>query len=633
MKLDRNLLTWSGRTVAFLLALAIVLAINVILSRFRWRLDLTEEKIHTLSPGTIHILRSLDQPVTLLFFFNESDPRIPIGFKNYARRVQDLLAEYALRSGGRITVEVHDPKPDSEAEEWAQRYGLSGQPLDFLGPTLYLGLVAVRADSEAVIPLLDPEQESLLEYQITRLIVRVSQARKPAIGVLSSLPVMGESRPPFPMAGVPEPPKPWFLFSDLKQDYEIRSLEKDVTTVDTNLDLVVVVHPKDLPERTLFALDQYLLQGGRLWVLLDPLSLAESRTTSGGPMMFGPRSSQLDRLLEAWGVSFENDQVVADLEASTRLQGGRGEIVDSPVWLTLRGDSHFNRQDPLTARLRHLMMPHAGAFKVSEKPGIKATPLLMSSTTAMLTDAMSAQFGAEGIRRRFKSALEPFTLALRLQGTFPTAFPEGPPSTGSGGATNEEVQVATDYLKESVRPSTVVLVADSDWVYDEYCVQETRFLNFRAYQPINDNLTFFINAVEQLTGGPALADVRVRARTDRPFERVLALQRKAQERFLEEERRLSERLEEAERRLRELQREKDKSQMYILSPKQKEEIEKFEAQVRQTKLALKEVRKKLRADIENLGFKVKVINILLMPVLVAMAGTLFGFCRRRRQRS
>ncbi len=630
MKLDRNIMTWSGRTVAFLLALVIVIAANVILGRFRWRLDLTEEKVHTLSPGTIKILHSLDQPVTLLFFFNESDPRIPIGFKNYARRVQDLLAEYALRSGGKVTVEVHDPKPDSDAEEWAQRYGLSGQALDFMGPTLYLGLVAVRADREAVIPLLDPEQETVLEYQITRLIARVSQARKPSLGILSSLPVLGESRPSFPMAGMPEPSKPWFAFSELQQDYEVRNLEKDVRALDTNLDAVVVFHPKDLPDATLFALDQYLLQGGRLLVFLDPLSLAESRSMAGGPMMFGPRSSNLESLLETWGVSFDAGKVVADLESSTRLQGAGGQIMDSPVWLTLRREENFNRKDPLTARLNHLLLPQAGAFEVNPKPGITATPLFTSSENVMRTDAMSAQFGAEGLRRRFVSEMKSFPLALRLQGTFATAFPDGMPVSGS--ESNRAEASEAEALKESLRPGVVVLVADTDLLFDDYCVQETRFLNFRAYQPINDNLSFFLNAVEQITGGPALAEVRVRARADRPFERVLELQRRAQERFLAEERRLSDMLENAERRLRELQREKDKSQMFILSPKQKEEIEKFEEQVRKTKGELKEVRKKLRADIENLGFKVKMVNILLMPVIVAAAGTLFGIRRRRLQR-
>jgi ABC-type uncharacterized transport system involved in gliding motility auxiliary subunit len=634
------MLNAGGSLAAFAIVVCIAVAFNIMLSNLPVRVDLTEENLYTLSEGSRNILKKLDGTVTLKFFFSAGNPQIPVPVKNYARRVQDLLQEYAIASEGKIVVETYDPKPDSDAEEWAQKYGINGQPIGFMGPTLYIGLVAVMGASEAALPVLDPQSEALLEYNITRMIMRVAHPAKPVVGVMSSLPVLGSQRPPFPMPNQPPPQEqPWFAFADLRKDYDVRQVETTAESIDEEINALVLVHPKDLGEKTLYAIDQFVLRGGHLVAFVDPLSLTESEGMQGMPpqMRFQPKSSSLDKLFDAWGVTFEKDKVVADLEAVSRLRVGPGgaQIEETPVWLSLR-KPNMNAGEILTADLENMLMPLAGTFTVAEQPDLEVTPLITSSENAGKVDAMMAQFSFEGVRRNFKNAMTRFDLAVRLHGKLKTAFPDGKPADEKAedeAEATETPEPDTGSLKESADKSTVVLVGDSDMIYDRMCVQEIGFFGYRAHQPLNDNLAFFFNLVEQMAGSTDLVSVRTRGKTDRPFTVVLDLQRQAQARHLAEETRLQKQLEDAQQRLNELQSQKDQSQQYILSPKQKELIDNTREQVVEAKQALKLVRRKLAQDIEALGIKLKLINILLMPALVAVAGVGFGFYRRSRTSS
>lgn len=642
MKVSKSLLNIGSGVAGLVVVILIAIAANVILSNFSLRMDLTDEKLYTLSEGTGNILKRLEQPVILKFFFNESDPQIPMPVKSFARRVQDLLVEYEVRADGNIVIENYDPKPDSDAEDWAQRYGVAGQGLGFMGPTLYIGLVAVMDDAEAVMPVLDPQSENLLEYNITRMITRVANPSKPVVGVLSSLPVLGSTPPPYAMPGQPTPqPQPaWVAFRELRKDYEVRNVETSVERIDDDIDTLIVVHPKNLSDKVLFAIDQFVLRGGSLLAFLDPLSLSELDTQPAPPQMrFAARSSNLPKLLDAWGVTYEDSKVVADLEATSRLRVGNGnEIQNSPVWLSLRR-AHLNAEDILTSELESVMMPYAGSFRVAEAEGLEVVPLLSSSETSSLVEAMTAQYSADGVRRAFKSGYTRLVLAVRLHGKLRTAFPNGAPdseddASGEGddeGAGDRDAKPQEAFLIASVDTSTVVLVGDSDMLFDRFCVRETGFFGFKAHQPMNDNLALLVNTVEQITGSTDLIGVRARGKTERPFEVVLELERKAQQRYLAEEVRLQQTLEDAQRRLAELQRQKDSSQKYILSAQQKAEIGNFQKQVLVTKRELKLVRRRLREDIERLGVKLKVINILLMPAFVAVAGVSFGAYRRKKQ--
>ncbi|HBA85589.1 MAG TPA: hypothetical protein DCZ95_16015 [Verrucomicrobia bacterium] len=612
----------------FLVVLGIVVAANVILSNITVRQDLTEEKLYTLSAGTRTMLAALEQPVVLKLFFNESDPQVPVMLKQYAQRVKDLLREYERAGHGNVVVEYFDPQPDSDAEDWAQRYGLAGQSLGFMGPNIYIGLVASMGENEAVLPVLDPQAENLMEYNISRLIARVENPKKPVVGVMSSLPVLGE--PVMGFAGASRSPaQPWVSFKELKQDYDLRPVETTVETIDAFMDTLILVHPKNLSDRTLYALDQFVLRGGRLIAFLDPFCVAELETQASPQMQREGPGSNLDKLLKAWHVSFTANKAVVDLNAATMLRGAGNQVEENPAWLSLR-KANLNERDVLTANLEAILMPCAGAFEVLSTNGLEITVLIHASSASGLIDSFMIRGGADALRKQFVSDGEQQALAVRLYGKFKTAFPDGEP--GLPGTTNEVGEARTAGLSESVGMGTVVLVGDADLLYDSFAVKSINFLGYAGYQPLNDNLPFFGNSLEQMSGGAALSAIRTRGKTDRPFGVVLDLQRQAQERYMAEETTLQNKLMQAQQRLNELQAQKDQNQKLVLSPEQKKEIERFREEQYQTRQELKKVRRELRRDIEQLGVRVKASNILLMPGLVVLAGIGFENFRRRKNR-
>jgi len=629
---------------AFAIVTAIVVAINTILDGVVWRLDLTEDRIYTLSEGTRSVLRDLDSPVTLKLFFNASDPQVPPNLRVYARAVNDLLREYEIAARGKVVVESYDPIPDSDAADWARRYGIEPQPVGFFGPEVMFGLVAVKGDAEAVIPFLNPEDQDRLEYDISRLIARLSKPKKPVIGLISSLPLMGG------FGGMPFGPQPqrgWFAFTDLEKDYTVRQISETAESLDSDLEMLVIVHPKNLPDKLLYAIDQYLLRGGKILAFLDPLCLAEDASRGPmGMMNLGGEGSTLGPLLTAWGVTWDNSRVLADLEAATLLRSRDGRAVNNPMWLSLR-PAHLDTEDRLTAKIETLLLPTPGAFKVEPPEGVEARALARSSEASGFVDAMTARFG-ESLPREFQVGRRREALAVRLSGTFPSAFPKGAPGsetneTASANAhTNSPTAAATtndaapqvsnsEHLAKSREPGLVVLFGDADMLYDSFCLREVRVFGQTAYTPMNDNLTLFYGAIEELLGGAKLAQIRSRGRMDRPFEVVVALLRKAQERHLEEERQLEQSLEQTKRRFEELQAQKGNRQDLVLTPEQKAEIERFRREELETSRKLKEVRKNLRADIERLGAIVKAVNILGMPLIVGLAGIGFGLWRRSRR--
>lgn len=624
----------SGGALGLVMVLAILVAANILLSQFRLRTDLTGEKLYTLSDGTRQVLQKMDRNVTLMFFFTSSAPEVPAPLKTFAQQVEDLLKEYDLAGGGKIHIEKYDPKPDSDAEDLAQRYGLEGQMLPPAGPNLFLGLVARSGEQQDVIPLIDPRTGDLLEYNITRMIHRVTTVKKPVVGVMSPLPVLGAQPSPYAPPGRQPQSQPWAAFRDLSRDYEVRTIAPAAETLDPDLDTLVVVHPKSLSEKTLYAIDQFVIHGGRLLAFMDPFCVADQEASSrmdpyGG--MGAQRSSTLGKLLDTWGVTFDAGKIVADLEASTPLRGRNNTIEQSPLYLSLN-KKNLAANDVLTSPVSSLMMVMAGAFtSTSAAEGLKATPLITTSGRSSLTDAMMAQFDPNAFRRGLKDNPKSYPLAIRLQGKFKTAFPDGAPSGADPADTNAVKTADASFLKESKQEGNVILVADVDMLVNDFCVQELNLFGYRGFQPFNDNINLFANMVEQMAGSAELIGIRCRGTLNRPFTRVLAIQAEAQSRWMEQEQMLEEKLQASQRRIDELQKQKDEKQRFILSPEQAKELESIRAEVLNYKQELKQVRRNLREDIEVLGMKVKAINILLVPILVALAGILFAALRKIRK--
>ena len=616
---------WFTGVMGALVVLGILIAVNLLFAGVRLRKDWTEEKQYTLSPGTVTMLQALTRPVTLKLYVSKNNPNLPMPLKNYMQRTVDFMRELASRSGGNVIVETWDPQPDSDAEEWAQRYGLMPQATGGIGavPDLYLGLVAVAGTQEASIPFLDPSAEPQLEYLVVRLIHEVTRSSAAKIGVLSTLPVMGATAIYPPM---PQPPgEDWLFASELKKQFAVQPIQPTVETIPDDLEALVLVHPHGLSDRTWFAIDQFLLRGGRLIAYVDPMCISTEKMAQDGNMP--PPSSDLNQLSSAWGITMDPQKIVADMAAATPINLGDGRAERLPAWLTLRGKEHLDRKEIVTAPLDNVMLPFAGALDGDPVEGLTLTVLAKASADAVLISAYQARNPAMMSTRGGEPAPDA-PLAVRLSGTFPTAFPDGPPVAES--ETNEPPATAENVLKVSAKESSVVIISDADLLANDFSARGINIFGQILYQPFNDNLNFTLNLLEQMTGNPALIGLRSRGRFDRPFERVLALERTAQERWQEQEELLQQKLMDAQRRINDLQALKEQDQQLVLSAAQKAEIERFRQERFEIQRQLKDVRKNLRRSIENLGLRLKILNMAAVPALVAVFGVVYGWRRRTR---
>ena len=611
--------------LGLVLLVAVIGAVELILSSLPFRADLTAEKLYTLSKGSKAVLGKLEEDVTLKFYFSASSADMPMGLKTYANQVQDLLKEYERAGKGHLILEAYDPKPDSDAEEWAQRYGIEPQNANPFGQPVYFGLVAVCGDREETLARFSPRTESTLEYDVTRCITRVAWPERPVVGVMTSLQgVLGEDQNPMMMMQQRQRPNPgWAAFSELKKDYDVRAVATDVDKIDDDIKTLVVLHAKDLSEKTLFAIDQFVIKGGRLIACVDPFSIMDimSSRQQQNPMMMqmgGNGPSTLGKLFDTWGITFDTSKVVADGAAATRLGGNNGQAELNPAFLSL-GKDNMEKSSLLVAQLTQVMFPFAGSLSFGKTEGLEFEPLIVSSKdNACMADAMGLQFGGP-IRVNPDNVQR--TMAARLSGTFKTAFPKGPDY--KEGSTNAVPKVVAS------GKGTVLIFADSDFLADQFCVQTINTIFGVMAQPMNDNLSLFSNAIEQFAGREELIGVRSRGPSNRPFAKVDALEAKALAKFQHKQSELEAALQETQQRLSALQKQKSGNDRLLLSKEQQEEILQFRKMQAKTRRQLKDVRKELTADIDSLGITLKVVNILLVPALVIAFGIVHGIRRRR----
>ena len=601
---------------------AIVVAADVILANLPVRADLTAERFYTLSDGSKAVLAKLDADVTLKYYVSTSAADMPMQLKTYATRVQNLLKEYERAAGGHVILEAYDPKPDSDAEEWAQRYGIEPQTVNPFGSPIYFGVVAVCGDNEQTLAQLSPRTESTLEYDVTRLVTRVAWPEKPVVGIMTSLTdVMGGQMNPMAMQMGQRPPEGWAAFAELGKDYEVKTIATDVDAIDEDVKTLVVLHAKDLSDKTLYAIDQFVLRGGKLVACVDPFSIKDmiASRQQQNPMMMqmggqdGP--STLGKLFDAWGVKFDTAKITADLEAATKLNNGQGGVDDNPAFLSL-GAVNMDKGDILVQNLSQVMFPFAGAFTFEKKDGLTFVPVITTSKeNSCATDKMSMQMGG-GVKDMVPDGHERI-LAARLSGTFKTAFPKGPDGTN-------DVSKALAEGKGSV-----LLFADSDFLADDFCVRMMKTPFGNIPQLINDNLALFSNVIEQFAGREELIGVRSRGASDRPFDVVDALEAQAMRKWQRKQADFEAELQMTQQRLAALQKQKGADERYILSKEQQDEIVRLRKAQADTRKQLKNVRKELTADIDSLGLTLKCINIALVPVLVVLFGLFRGFIRKR----
>ena len=605
------------------LAVIAVIAIagDVVLANLPLRHDFTAEKLYTLSDGSKAVLSQLDEDVTFKYYVSSSAAEMPMALKTYAQTVENLMKEYERASGGRLVLEMYDPKPDSDAEEWAQRYGIEPQTVNPMGSPVYFGVTAVCGDREETLGVLSPRTQETLEYDLTRLVTRVAWPDRPVVGVMTSLKgVLAEKAHPYAMQMGQRPAQGWAAFSELAKDYEVVPVATDAEKIDDNVKTLVVMHAKDLSDKTLYAIDQFVLRGGKLVACVDAFSLKDmlaQREQQQNLMMGGADpSSSLGKLFDAWGVKFDTAKLVCDLSASTKLNNGQGGAEDNPAFLTLSA-KNFDQGDMIVRGLSNVLVPFAGSLEFEKKEmDLAFTPVVKTSDENSCTiDKASMMYGG-GLSDMVPDG-KGRVLAARIDGTFKTAFPKGPDGTND----------VSKALAEG--KNTVLVFADSDFLADDFSVRMMRTPFGNIPQLISDNLTLFSNVIEQFAGREELIGVRSRGAADRPFTVVNELEAEAMRKYQANESALREELQQTQQRLNALQREKKGGERYVLSREQQNEIAKFRKAQADTRRQLKNVRKELTAGIDSLGLTLKTVNIALVPVLVILFGLFRGLKRRK----
>ena len=613
----------ASKGVVGLVAIAVItIAVDVILAKATIRCDCTADSLYTLSKGSKAVLGKLDKDVSLKFYFSASSAEMPMGVKTYAQEVENLLKEYERASGGRLVVEKYDPTPDSDEEEWAQRYGIEQQQVNPFGAPVYFGIVAVCGDRTEALGAMTQKTESTLEYDVTRLVTRVVWPEKPVIGVMTSLEgVLGGEMNPMMMQMGRRPPQGWAAFAELAKDYTVKSVATDVEKIDDDVKTLVLLHAKDLSDKTLYAIDQFVLRGGRLIACTDPMSFAEIRAGQSRQMMGmgGDGPSTLGKLFDAWGVGFDTTKITCDLSAATKLGNGRGGAEEEPAFLTLKPEN-MDKSDILVSRLTQVMMPFAGAFTfdAAKAGALKFTPVITTSEdNSSSTDKMSMMSGMGSSMKAVPDG-KSRVVAARLEGQFKTAYPKGPDGTN-------DVSKALSEGK-----SSVMLFADADFLADECCVRILRTPFGQIAQPLNDNLPLFSNVIEQFAGREELIGLRSRGASDRPFEVVDKLEAEAMRQWQQREAEFQEELNNTIQTIANMKSEKVGNGRIILSKEQQDKLAELKKTEAETRRKLKDVRKELTAGIISLGTRLKWINIALMPVLVVLFGLTRWFVRRKR---
>jgi len=622
-----SLLYSTGGVIALL---AVLIAVNFIVSAFNLRADLTEGDVYTLSPGTRTVLAKLEAPVKLRLYYSQGSEAVPVGLKTFAKRVEDLLNEYRAAGRGKVVLEKFNPEPDSDAEDSAQLDGIEGQ-LTNTGEKFYLGLSIAFLDQKAAIPVLTPDRERLLEYDITRGIAQVGETKKPVVGVMSALPVMGRSRDPIRKQ---QPAEAWVLIQELKKIFDVKEIKLDAPRIEDDIKVLLVIHPRNLPEETEYAIDQYVLRGGKLIAFVDPYAYFDQQPDFQNP--FGGSQagqSTFYNLFKAWGIDVDMGKVIADL---TFASGAGPRLLPTLLALTTQA---LNPDDVVASQVGTLLYPFGGAFKGKPAEGLTQTVLAHSSKNAMPVDLIIATLSGEPSTRGFQPTNEEMPLAIRLTGKFHTAFPDGKPKPymppradrKKGQDDKQKAEDKTEpHLKVSNEENSVVLVADVDLLSDGAAVEIQDVFGQRVAVPRNGNLSLALGLVEQFSGDSALITLRSRASFSRPLTVIREMEAQAQQQYLGKIKELEDSLNQTQENLQKLQKSKAGVTSTILTAEQQTELDNFRKKAAEARLALKELRKRLRVETDTLEFWTKVVNIALVPLLVALAGLGLALARRRR---
>ena len=640
-------------------AVALLVSVGLISALPSIRIDLTEDDLFSLADGTRNIVSGLEEPIELLFFYSESATEDQPQIRSYGTRVQELLREIVIASGGNLVLSIVDPEPFSEEEDLATQYGVQPVPVTQGGQGIYFGLVAVELDNEKdpalrvseTMPLIRPDQEQFLEYEFMQLVTRVANPDLKVVGLLTTLDIDGGFDP---MTG--QATQQWMITDYIRQLYDLRRIETDTEIIEEDVDILMIVHPEGLSEQTLYAIDQHVMRGGETFVFLDPTADSMVSRSERGSMIPAGMRSDLPGLLEAWGVDYASDKVLTDNTLALRVQMGQGSRPVAHIGMIGANRTALAGDDIITRRLENLNLSSVGALAPRDGATTRFEPLIQSSSDAMLMNASLLEdvLDPSVLFDEFVSANERYTIAARVSGVISSAFPEGRPVRKDAAADASEEETEADdgndsdeariekansdsatvegHLTRTSGETNILLFADTDVLTDRLWVQVAQFMGQRIPQPYANNGDFVINALDNLSGGADLVSIRSRGRYSRPFERVVKLQREADDRLRTEEAALLERLAETEEQLAALNTDEGGQLLGQLTPEIQTEIDRFNAELLDTRRSLRDVQFQLTADIEALGSNLKWFNTAAIPMLLTVIALFMSLTRARRRR-
>ena len=631
-----------NRSQALLAAVAVLAAaffVNLISGAVPARADLTADRTFTLSPGSKRIVTKLDEPVTLEFFVSRSDVKLRPYLESYSRRIETLLREYVAASGGKIKLVVTDPRPDTKEEQRAQRHGISAMRAN--QGSAYLGLTAQQADTVKALPLLDPSRERFLEFDVSKLIASASRLERPKLAFISSLPITNQ----MPQGGDQQPGPADFLLAELSQTFEVVTLNTTANELPKDVAVVALVHAHHVDEQLAYAIDQFLLAGGPVFAAVDPLSRIQKFSQGNMPFMMAPMAMTAasdPALLRAWGVNVEVEAITGDAASSVAIRSSRGDPVQyQPAFAA--GGAALSKDSPLTSDLRELAFMEAGAISVisGAEKRLKLEPLVTMSGAGMgAVDALTANAGPfEKVALTFKADGKTRVLAASVTGEFVSAFPKGAPTPAKPEPTppGQPAKPAAKplpgpHLAASKKPGRLFVVADSDFMMDPFTVRQRQVGGQTAMEPINDNLGFVVSALETLGGSDELVSLRSKGSSLRPFKKVQELERVAQLRYQAKLDEIERRLEEANTKISDLSKQSGgvSAKGIVITPEMQREIEKFQVEADKLSEERRVIRRGLSEDVNSLGRRLQVLNLLAGPALALFFGLFYALARRRK---
>lgn len=636
-KLSRTL----GVAGAIALALVALVAFNALTTNLlrgaRW--DATQGKVFTLTAGSKRIAQSPTEPVRLTLYYSASLAKGQPQIEGYAKRVRELLDEYARVSEGKVIVTMIDPEPNSESEDAAVAAGLQGVPAGPAGELFFFGLLGTNSiDTKEVVPFFDLQRDRLLEYDLSKIIANLANPKKRVIGYISSLQLEGGFRID-PRTRQPAPLRQFRIFDDIKSLYEVRNLGAkldELVTIPSDIDVLLLAHAKNLPEGALYAIDQFILGGGRTIVLVDPL--CESDQPMNPQQMPDPsqQASELARLLGAYGVEVPSGQLAADQEIALRVSVGRNqEQVPYVVWLEVGSDTTIAKDDPITSQVQRVNVASSGFIRAvdglpQDAPRARISPLLTTTKagTTMTVDALGPSPDPKALFTSFVPGNQQLTLAARLEGSVRSAFAEVPKN-----AANEPIVPLVTH-RATGEAVNVLLFADADLLADNLWVRETNFFGMPSLQKLADNGDLFAAAVDNFAGSTDLVQVRTRDMGSRPFTRVEDIRRQAEQDNLKEQQRLQQKVDETRERIAALRTQRGASEQgLLLSPEQQEELSKLQQDFAQTRKDLRAVNLTMQRDIDRLGWFLRAVNIALVPLAVIIVALIIAGLRWQVRRS